>query len=216
MRRHRVQCGAAVSRHERNYAGRVTASAALSTRGARVLRGLAAGAVATAAAATSHSLSGGTLNLDGLAVAATFAAIVSIALAGRSLSLVRLSTSVLVSQLAFHLAFSDIGTGDTVVRMGHHAMVVGTDVGAEPRMDVAMWVGHAIAALVTVVLLRHGETAFWRLREIVLFALRLWLLPASELPLANSRPTATVELPRLFLLRRAALKYRGPPAIRFA
>jgi hypothetical protein len=194
----------------------VTALADPSTRGARVLRGLAASAVATAAAATSHSLSGGSLTLVGLLIAGAFAALVSIALAGRSLSLVRLAASVLISQLAFHLAFSVIGTGGTVMQMGHHAMVVTTDVATAPSADARMWAGHAIAALVTIVLLRHGEAAFWRVRELVLFALAVWLVPVPEVPRASARPTWLTVHPPLFLLRRSALKYRGPPAIRFA
>lgn len=195
----------------------MTAPAAPSTRGARALRGIAAGAVATAGAAGSHSLSGGTLNLVGLAIAAAFAAMVSIALAGRSLSLFRLAASVLLSQFAFHVAFSYIGSGDTVMRMGHHdATIMATDVATTAPADATMWLGHAIAALVTVLLLRHGEAAFWRLRELVLFALAVWVFPLPELPHGRARPSWLATPQQFFLLRRSALKYRGPPAIRFA
>ncbi len=195
----------------------MTAPAAPSTRGVRALRGLAAAAVATAAAATSHSLSGGALSLVGLAIAGVFAAIVCIALAGRSLSLPRLGASVLVSQLAFHLAFSYIGTGDAIMRMGHHeTTIIAPNVTATPPADTTMWFGHAIAAFTTIVLLRHGESAFWRLRELVLFALAVWAIPLADLPRAAARPTWLAAGPRLFLVRCTALRYRGPPAIRFA
>lgn len=180
------------------------------------MRGIAAALFSTLAAATSHSLAGGTLSPVGLVLAATFATIVCIALAGRTLSAWRLAASVGLSQFVFHLAFSSIGTGGTVTHTGHHTMTVTADATAGFTTDGWMWAAHASAAVVTVLMLLHGEAAFWRLRELVLFALSSWLVPVPELPGVRREPTGLVDRPRLFLLLRAALQYRGPPAISFA
>ena len=78
----------------------------MSQRGARTARGLTAAAVATLLAGLSHSLGGGVGAQVpfgvGTVIAFAFAAMVCVALAGRTLSLARLAASVVLSQLAFH------------------------------------------------------------------------------------------------------------------
>ncbi|MCU1481117.1 MAG: hypothetical protein JWQ19_1903 [Subtercola sp.] len=84
----------------------------MSSRAARTLRGLTAAGVAVFVAALSHALGGGDAPGGiGVVLALAFSAVVCVALAGRTLSLVRLSLAVGFSQLAFHLLFSVGGGG---------------------------------------------------------------------------------------------------------
>ncbi|GGF13162.1 hypothetical protein GCM10011399_03830 [Subtercola lobariae] len=83
----------------------------MSSRWARVLRGLTAAFVAVFVAGFSHVVGGGEApGTVGVALALAFSAVVCVALAGKTLSLVRLAIAVAFSQLAFHLLFS-VGAG---------------------------------------------------------------------------------------------------------
>ncbi|MBD8585292.1 hypothetical protein IFT90_12105 [Frigoribacterium sp. CFBP 8766] len=123
-------------------------------------------------AAFSHVAGGGSSpGVLGVVLAIGLSLPLSVALAGRGPSLVRLSIVVAVSQAAFHLLFSLGGGGAARVDVsggGHHAhetMVLAADTsmssGTMPAMHHggAMWIAHAAAALVTVVGLWRGERA---------------------------------------------------------
>lgn len=150
----------------------------MASRWARFVRGWLTASVAIFVAALSHIAAGGSapgpLSV-GLALA--FAGIASVLLAGKSLSLLRLSLSVGVSQLLLHVLFG-LGGASTVTMTGsshHHGagLTVITDAAAPPLVYAAggmpgaswMWVAHALAAIVTIAALHRGEKTFWALLE---------------------------------------------------
>lgn len=152
----------------------------MATRWARVVRGWIAAVVSVFVAMCSHALAGGPVpSAAGVALCLAFAAMVCIALAGTSLSLTRLSVSVAISQFLFHGAFSILGTPSSpavsatvtlgtqqmaAMRMGQPSLptaIPATDAGM--AMPQWMWFTHGAAAIVTILALRFGERAFWRL-----------------------------------------------------
>lgn len=93
----------------------------------RTLRGVAAAGFATFVALTSHVIGGGDLpSAMGVVVPLALSSLVCVLLAGRRLSLPRLSVSVLVSQSLFHFLFSVFtpirGTHDPVNAIERHAL----------------------------------------------------------------------------------------------
>jgi hypothetical protein len=185
----------------------------MSSRWARVLRGTLAAVFATGAAAVSHALAGGNLSAVGLAVSLAFATVLCVALTGKRLSSWRLVASVALSQLGFHLLFSYLGSGATLVEHGHHSTVVTevvTDVATASHADGAMWFGHAVAATVTLFALLHGERAFWRIGQLLFQRLRLaFAVDAPVTPLLSAPSFSFVSPARV---DESSLQYRGPPA----
>ena len=144
----------------------------MQSRWGRLARGSSATLAAVTLAAFSHVAGGGSSpGVLGVVLAIGLSLPLSVALAGRGPSLVRLSIVVAVSQAAFHLLFSLGGGGAARVDVsggGHHAheaLVLAADTsmssGTMPAMHHggAMWIAHAAAALVTVVGLWRGERA---------------------------------------------------------
>jgi hypothetical protein len=191
----------------------------MTTRSSRTVRGVIAALVATFVALFSHSVADGTApSRVGVLLALAFAVPVCVALAGRRLSLVRLSVSVLSSQFAFHAAMM-LGNPDTIpatrsgtVGAGHHqdasvpVLHLATSV-AHPDHDTVMWGAHLLFAL------RQGERAFWSILARRRFETVRALLtypseptPRRELPAFSSSARAR---PRLVSL--SAMRHRGPP-----
>lgn len=84
----------------------------MSTRAARLVRGWAAALVATAVAAASHVLAGGLIPNPAIVLfCLALSAMVSCALAGRSMSLPGTTGAVLASQAIFHFIFTVGGAG---------------------------------------------------------------------------------------------------------
>ncbi|TFC91110.1 hypothetical protein [Cryobacterium sp. TMT3-29-2] len=146
----------------------------MTSRWARFGRGWLTASVAVFVAALSHLAAGG--NAPGwlsVGLALAFAGIASVLLAGKSLSLPRLSVSVGVSQLLLHVLFGLGGaSGVTMTSASHHGAVTLADGSASPLMHSAgvmpggwMWIAHALAAVVTIAALRRGEKTFWALLE---------------------------------------------------
>jgi hypothetical protein len=192
----------------------------MASRPARVARGTGAAAAATAAAAVSHGIAGGDISLIAVIVAMLFSTTICIPLVGRRLSVPRLAAAVVVSQLGFHLLFSSLGSTEVVWRASadHHGVAMSADVAAAPApAHAGMWLGHAIAALVTTVLLARGEAAARDLISQVLHV-PIWRLVAPvAIPVERSRAAVVrVVRPRILVVLTSALSYRGPPAIRFA
>ena len=50
------------------------------------------------------------------------------------------------------------------------------------KSSVQMWVGHAVAAVVTIIVLRYGERAFWRLVELAGARLARFAVVSDVLP----------------------------------
>ncbi|RFA16461.1 hypothetical protein B7R22_02950 [Subtercola boreus] len=177
----------------------------MNTRPARVLRGLAAAIFAVFVAMLSHLAGGGgSPGAVGAALALAFSGVVCVALAGQSLSLLRLSISVVWSQVILHTLFTVGAASGATVAMGtmrHHGggLLIVSDAtggisdatggamagGREPMLLGAlaaqlcsgMWIAHLGAALVTILALRRGESAFWGLVGIAGLRFRRLLRP---------------------------------------
>ena len=204
----------------------------MTTRWARFARGWLAALFSTTVAAASHTLAGGNSpSAVSLVVALAFAGVACIALTGTTLSLTRLTASVALSQLAFHLLFSTIGTSTgapaqfTGSAHDHSAtLTLGADAGSGAvahHADGWMWLGHAAAAVLTIVALRYGESAFWRLAAIALLFVRTLFprIPAVPLvprPARRARVVGHPFVPRICAVLRSTLGLRGPPAPSFS
>lgn len=197
------------------------------TRPARLARGALAGSFAVLTAAVSHALAGGHVPSGlSIAVALVFATLLGTAATAARPSLPRLALLVGVSQVAFHLGFVLLGTGTTLAG-GHHGAAidlvgVAASSGAVHVDASGMWIAHAAAALVTLVVLRFAEAATWTVlvrlaSRFVLSAFRMPPAPAGPLGAAFARRTPEHLLP-ILAGRRAASRSlrRGPPALSFA
>ncbi|WP_160298176.1 hypothetical protein [Microbacterium hydrocarbonoxydans] len=147
--------------------------------------------------------------------------------AGRRPSLPRLVLSVIVSQFLFHTLFGlgagTQGAGLTLHAVGHHGqfIVVSSTSASRPLahtgIDVTMWAGHAVAAIITVFALHFGERMLLLLRGIA-EQVRAWWgrrVQTCQHPLAflALRPMPTDGIPSSTALRLLAgsLLRRGPP-----
>ena len=196
----------------------------MSDRATRVLRGAVAAGFAVFVAAFSHVAVGGTApGVVGLALGFAFAVLVCVALAGRSLSVLRLSIAVGLSQLVFHLIFSlGAPTDVTAVMSGHHSSMVtftssSTMGGAVMQGCDWMWAGHAVAAILTVFALTRGERVIRGLFQTARIRLRrLVALPFSE-PLAPHSLSRNGFVPEPdqasdLVVLLGSMRHRGPPA----
>lgn len=211
----------------------------MTTRWARFARGWIAAVVSLLVAAFSHSLAGGTLPATaGLALCLAFSAVVCVLLAGKTLSLARLSSAVTLSQLLFHGLFSlltdaPLGTpAPAGAGMQHGAVSVvlqlGSATSGAPSLaaapmaadaDLRMWIGHAIGALVTIVALSYGERTFWgllRLARLCISRIVDSVPPVATVTIATTKraetPAAVIPRALVFSIHR----HRGPPALAFA
>ncbi|SEM86186.1 hypothetical protein E3O25_04685 [Cryobacterium sp. TMT1-3] len=194
----------------------------MATRWARFVRGWLTAAVAVLVAALSHVAAGGHAPAPvSIAIALAFAGMVSVALAGKNLSLVRLTLSVGFSQVLFHLLFGLGGSAGSMTVAGHHGaatVIVGAASAApvSPAMDW-MWLAHAVAAVVTIVALRRGERTFWALVELartalvaVIIALGIVLPTPRSVLVRAARHLTFIPFDLAVLL--SPMRHRGPPA----
>lgn len=190
----------------------------MTPRASRLLRGTLLGSVATLLAALSHTWAGGVVpDPLALALGAVFASAVGTIAVGRRGSLARTATAVAIGQLAFHLAFSLLGSGaSVVVHAGHHASVAA--IVADPSAAVArggawMWLGHVAAGVLTVLYLRHLERRAWTLlarigwRVVAVLGIRVPAVAPRAL-VAASPALAPAAAPL-----RGAVALRGPPLL---
>ena len=198
----------------------------MSTRSARVARGLIAAGFATFVAALFHVAGGG---LPPSAVALTLSLVFSglgcIVLAGKRSALWRSASSVALSQFLFHALFSLSPSAHFAGATGHlhpgsHLTMVTDGAAATPMSGMSisgswMWLAHAAAALLTLAALRYGERVFVAVSEFTAFSLRRLLTAVAvvDVPVAQARvETVPVILPdRTVVLGR--LRHRGPPAL---
>ena len=201
----------------------------MTARAARLVRGWTAAFAATAVAAVSHVLGGGSTPEPAIVLfSLAMSGLVSCLLAGRSISLLRLTMAVAFSQGLFHLLFS-FGSGPATIgsnagHAGHTAFfsaVAERSLTAEPAQAAAaagilMWISHALAAVATVWLLASGEKTARSLIE------ALGLRPGALLPLFHPehlpRAVAVVLAYRPRGLRNLGIplltfRHRGPPAV---
>ncbi|MDJ0378991.1 hypothetical protein [Cryobacterium sp. PH31-L1] len=200
------------------------------TRWARFAHGWIVAAFSTFVAALSHTLGGGSVpSLLAVVVSLTFAGMVCVALAGRTLSFWRGAASVLISQVIFHGLFSLGAAGgalgaEAIAASGTHQhsalpgligpIVPSTSVHLG-HTDTAMWLAHVGAAIVTIMALRYAERAFWGLVDNVRLGIRpLYESAKLAVPVAAPRRIghdAPVFTPRDLILVLSPMRHRGPP-----
>jgi hypothetical protein len=196
----------------------------------RIARGSSAAFIATFTALVSHVAAGGAMPAaTGLIVPLLLSAAVCILLAGRRLSAVRLSVAVLISQGIFHVLFV-LGADPLIVGHLHGAELTAAMSAAAASTTTtivpttaAMWMGHAVAAALTITALHRGESAVRSglalVREIVAASARRVRLLLGAI--ATRRPVRTpIPAPRRIVPRPAPLlrsvRRRGPPLAPFA
>ncbi|TFC78708.1 hypothetical protein E3T23_11630 [Cryobacterium cheniae] len=199
----------------------------MTSRWARFGRGWLTASVAVFVAALSHLAAGG--NAPGwlsVGLALAFAGIASVFLTGKSLSLLRLSLSVGVSQLLLHFLFGLGGTSSvTMTSTSHHGAVTLADAAAPHLMHATtgslsgawMWVAHALAAVVTIAALYRGEKTFRALLEettnrlIAVLIERLVPAPVSANAAALRSAFRQVFVPEDLGVLLSSVLRRGPP-----
>lgn len=199
-------------------------------RAQRLARGWLVGLVATTVAAVSHSLAGGYRpGVLSFGVALIFAGMLGTAVIGTKPSLPRLAVAVGGAQLAFHLLFSLLGTGSGSLVPGSEpanmtdmtAPVVVSPImaGHDHLADPGMWAAHAVAAVLTILFLRHAELAVWgmlaRLGRVIATRLTVVLAPVPTGTRARIPARPTVVLPPAERLLVASASRRGPPLLPF-
>lgn len=161
----------------------------------------------------------------GIVVPWVLSAMVCVLLAGRKLSVARLSISVAVTQFLFHVLFV-LGTITPSGQFSGHVhgaamqLPAGAPISEAIVADASMWAGHAIAAVITVVVLHSGERLLLGLRDLAATVVRwlrrrlgvvVFVQHPSSLNLQNfaSDCEALPAAPFLATIRR-----RGPPLAR--
>ncbi|WP_374008819.1 hypothetical protein [Leifsonia sp. LS-T14] len=205
----------------------------MESRWARLSRGMLASGAAIFVAALFHVAGGGAAPGPlALGLSMAFATLASVALTGRRLSLWRLVLAVGLSQFLFHLLFSlGGGPGGGTVQFttpggtahlhpgAHLTMTMGAMPTAHTSaLSPAMWLTHATAVLVTVIVLRFGERAFWGLFETARLRIaraveRLAVVPVMVGPSLATSTTGEPARLRDLGLPLARLRHRGPPAL---
>jgi len=189
------------------------------TRRTPLLRGLAGATIATFVALASHVWVGGSMpGMLGIAVPWVLSLMVCVLLAGRRLSIVRLSMSVAVSQALFHTLFVLGEITPTAGLAPHvHGAVLALSPGGTPLIptDAGMWLAHGFAALITVGLLHRGERVLQTLLQLASRVADWFARPTavvlSSLATPAVRRWAVVPAARRRDPLRATLHRRGPP-----
>ena len=202
-----------------------------SARSIRTLRGVVAAAFSTFVALLSHIAGGGSMpGVLGIVVPLMFSTLVCVLLAGRRLSIIRLSLSVAVSQVLFHTLFvlgAAHGSPSMTMPSGHlsHGTPVTLDGSAMPMLHdghagAGMWLAHIVAGVVTIAALHRAETLLSTasaIKEFVLARLVPAVLAALASPALPARVSPRTDMPILRPLgvypETTAL--RGPPALSF-
>lgn len=162
--------------------------------------------------------------LLGILVPWILSLMICVLLAGRALSLTRLSASVAVSQILFHVLFV-LGTitpsGVSAPHVHGAPLVLPPSTGLSEAVvaDGSMWISHGIAALITVVTLHRGERLVVALRELAIQAVR-WVMRRIDAVLVRPTLPAPASVHGDFRVARAAtsallatLRGRAPPVL---
>jgi len=186
-----------------------------------LLRGFVGATIATFVALASHVWVGGYMpGMLGIAVPWLLSLMACTLLAGHRLSLVRLSASVIISQLLFHVLFV-LGSITPQGGLGPHVHgVVPLSFGGDAPLllpqDAAMWFAHAVAAALTVAALHRGELIARALLTVAR-AVATWLsraVPAVDVMRVVTpvrRRWAVLTAPRVREVHVGTLRRRGPP-----
>lgn len=191
----------------------------MNARQLRLVRAAAVSSVATLLAAVSHTLGGGSAPPPLLILAVTaLLTPLSALLVGARRSRGRVALAVLIAQGAFHVIFqvlgSPSGTG-TAPGLGHSHHVDLSLLGpASPATapGALMLLAHGIAAVLTTLLVWHGEGVLRAVaRWVETLLLRVIVFAPSEHP--RPRPLRSLPLPPLDAAVTAAVSRRGPPLL---
>lgn len=197
----------------------------MTARSLRLVRGWIGAVVATSIAAGSHFLAGGDApELPLLLLTLALSGLVCTALTGRGLSLWRLAGGVALSQGLFHWLFS-AGAAPHMSSdpaRGHLAHWPALEPAASTFFPAAtdhasplMWLGHAVAAVLTVAFLRHGEVAVVRLVLAMRLRVTAFLPLFQPLPVHPAAATLPANRPVRPLRNLGApllvMRHRGPP-----
>lgn len=184
----------------------------MSSRASRASRGWIVAFIATVVAATSHALADGQVpSAFGFAASLVLAGTASSLLSARRQSLWRLAASVTISQVLFHALFSGMGS-PTVAAHEHGAPLA--ELSPLHGHSSDMWIAHVVAGLITLVLLRHAESAAWGLGRSLRLAAGWMLVPWHPEPVPVVRTLAArarVIRPRARHLVVSSITHRGPP-----
>lgn len=190
------------------------------SRRLRLLRGVAAATVANVAALTSHVWGGGAMpGMLGIVVPWLLSFMMCTLLSGIPLSIIRLILSVAVSQALFHALFvlGAVAPSGGLAPHSHGPLVLPAS-GASVLVpqEPGMWIAHAGAAAITVLLLHRGEQL---VRAVVRIAASIagWLartvIDGAVRPVPPSpRRWAVIPAPRRVEPGLTALRRRGPPS----
>lgn len=191
----------------------------MNARQLRLVRAAAVSAVATLLAAISHTFGGGSSPHPLLILAvATLLTPPSALFLGIRRSRARVAVAVLLSQAAFHLLFQALGspTGVETVSGGGHAhhidLALLGPVSPASAPGTIMLFAHALAAVLTTLLVWHGEAVA---QLIVRWVEALLRRAATISPVAHRRPARlrSIVLPSFDAAISAALPRRGPPVL---
>lgn len=201
------------------------------SRSPHLVRGTSAAMIATFASLLSHVVAGGDMpGILGITTPLVLSLMVCVLLAGRQLSLGRLSLSVIASQTLFHTLFV-LGTPSSGSPLqagastGHqHGAIALPPVTPNEQIfslvqgDASMWASHVVGAGVTIFFLYRGEGAVHSLRALA-EQLLSWaqcrrvaplLQPATQAP-ARLHSAETSGWSVLAQLHTSTLSRRGPP-----
>ncbi len=211
----------------------------MASGGVRLARGWTGAAAATFASMLSHMLAGGGAPAPAILILAlALSGLVCTLFAGRVLSLWRMAAGVALSQAVFHWLFSanaamanvsvallqgphaahDMGPATAAALTAAGGAASGSTSAAAMSMNhdsAAMWLGHALAAVATVAVLRHGEVTAVRL----LRALRMRLVRLHPPAITANFPLRAKALPPLLPVLPLpnlgapllTMRHRGPP-----
>lgn len=194
-------------------------------RGERLVRSLSATAVAVLIAAISHVFAGAaTPHIVAVAVTVAVAWPAALWLSGKRLSLTRLLALVLGSQALFHFAFGMVGQPASEahpVATANHALhaistsdILPAAVSSQVTHTWLMWLAHATAAVVTVIVLRFGERAALTLASFVrdaLSGLHVIASHAAPVVVRHSLPSFTYSASPNHQWIMLGMTRRGPP-----
>lgn len=194
----------------------------------RLARGTVAAGIATFVAALSHAAGGGTFPAP---VLLAVAFVVSVgwctAVLGRRFSWARVSVSVIASQALFHGTFGLAGSTDAhiVAQSGAHSAHAGgttltivQDAAEHAHAGTPMVFAHAVAALVTIIALRLGDSSSLGIAALARLVASVVAVAAVVPVLLPSGPTRVRPEGSGFRPARVAdllggLRHRGPPPV---
>lgn len=190
----------------------------MNARQLRLVRAAAVSSVATLIAALSHTIGGGAAPHPLLILAvATLIMPLSALLVGVRQSRTRAAVAVFLGQAAFHLVFQALGapTGAQVGGGGHsHHIDLALLGSASPLAapSTMMLFAHAVAAVLTTLLVWHGEAV---VRVVARWVEALFRRADAVVPAAHHRPPRlrSILFPSFDAAVSSAVPRRGPPAL---